>query len=191
MAKPVRKRLRVDRGKFFRDIIIILLSVVITVMLVRIGALQEILSVAEEATFIGSFIAGIFFTSVFTLAPAAIALAEISQFAPPLSVALWGGLGAACGDLILFLFVRDVFADDFAAVFPLRRLKRLLSPLHYGSARWLLPLIGALIIASPLPDELGIGIMGMSKIKLWQFFIVSFVMNALGILAIAAIAHAM
>ena len=182
-------RHKLDRGKFIRDIVIILLSVVITILMIRIGGLQEILSVAQEAAIIGSVIAGFFFTSIFTIAPAAIALAEISQHASSWSVALWGGLGAACGDLILFLFVRDVFLDDLRAALPIRRIKRFLSPLHYGSARWIVPMVGALIIASPLPDELGISLMGMSKIRLWQFFIISFVMNALGIFAIASVAH--
>ncbi|MBI5470326.1 hypothetical protein HY968_03365 [Candidatus Kaiserbacteria bacterium] len=179
-----------DRGKFVRDLVIVALSIVITLLLVRIGALQEFLSVAQEAAIIGSFVAGIFFTSVFTLAPAAIALAEISQHSAPLTVALWGGLGAACGDLVLFLFVRDVFSQDLSEALPLRRIRRFLSPLHYGSAGWLLPFVGALIIASPLPDELGIGLMGLSKIRPLQFVIVSFIMNAIGIYAIALVARA-
>ena len=184
------QRRKHDRGKLLRDIVIIALSIVITVLLIRIGALQEFLSVAQEAAIIGSFIAGIFFTSVFTLAPAAIALAEISQHAPPMAVALWGGLGAACGDLVLFLFVRDVFSRDLSEALPMRHIRRYLSPLHYGSARWILPFVGALIIASPLPDELGIGLMGLSKIRPWQFVIVSFVMNAIGIYGIAIVARA-
>jgi uncharacterized membrane protein YdjX (TVP38/TMEM64 family) len=138
----------------------------------------------------GSFVAGIFFTSVFTIAPASIALGEISRHTPALTVALWGGMGAACGDLVLFLFVRDIFARDLEDVLPMGRIKRFFSPLHYGSARWFLPLIGALIIASPLPDELGIGLMGASKVRVWQFIPISFVMNVLGILAVAAIANA-
>jgi hypothetical protein len=41
--------------------------------------------------------------------------------------------------------------------------------------------LGAFIIASPLPDELGLTLMGMSKVRLAVLVPVSFVMNAVGI----------
>jgi uncharacterized membrane protein YdjX (TVP38/TMEM64 family) len=41
--------------------------------------------------------------------------------------------------------------------------------------------LGAIIIASPLPDEMGVGLMGISKLKTSQFILLSFVLNAIGI----------
>jgi uncharacterized membrane protein YdjX (TVP38/TMEM64 family) len=52
-----------------------------------------------------------------------------------------------------------------------------------------LPIIGALIIISPFPDEIGIGLMGLSKIKKWQFMLISFALNSLGIFIIVALAN--
>lgn len=40
---------------------------------------------------------------------------------------------------------------------------------HYFA--WLTPVIGAIIIASPLPDDLGVGLLSASKIKKWQFIL--------------------
>src|SRR3954465_5337828 len=117
------------------------------------GALEKLLTAAQAQAYIGSFIAGIFCTSVFTLAPSAIALALIAHSTPPMMVALWGGLGAMLGDLFLFLFIRDIFAEDAESLSIVRRWKHALMRPHFGFLRWLIPVVGALIIASPLPDE--------------------------------------
>ena len=55
--------------------------------------------------------------------------------------------------------------------------------------RWLTLLAGALLIASPLPDELGIALLGFSKVSTRYFAILSFVFNFLGILGIGFTAH--
>ncbi len=152
------------------------------------GALTQFLTVSEEQAYIGSFIAGIFFTSVFTLAPATVALVELSNNAMPFTIALWGALGAMLGDLLLFLFIRDVFSNDLESVFHISKLKRLVMRPHRGFLRWLLPVVGAFIIASPLPDELGLAIMGASRTRTIIILPICFIMNFFGILAIAVIA---
>jgi hypothetical protein len=94
------------------------------------------------------------------------------------------------GDLILFLFIRDRFADDLAASFKPSLARHILSSFHLGFLKWLAPVVGALIIASPLPDELGLGLMGISKTKIAILLPVSFVMNFLGICALVWFAQA-
>jgi uncharacterized membrane protein YdjX (TVP38/TMEM64 family) len=51
-----------------------------------------------------------------------------------------------------------------------------------------MPFLGALIIASPVPDEIGVSILGLTKIRYWQFFMVTFILNALGIFLIVTAA---
>jgi hypothetical protein len=50
--------------------------------------------------------------------------------------------------------------------------------------------MGGLIIASPLPDELGLALMGFVKTNNWTFAIISILCNALGIFVIAVVARA-
>jgi hypothetical protein len=104
-------------------------------------------------------------------------------------VFFWGGLGAMFGDLILFLFIRDRFADDLKKVFRPSSTKYLLKSLHFGFMRWLSPVIGAIIIASPLPDEFGITLLGMSKMKVIVLMPIAFVMNMLGIYLLIEFSH--
>ena len=57
--------------------------------------------------------------------------------------------------------------------------------------RWLTFLVGALIITSSLPDEFGLALIGISKIRIHYLFITSFLFNALGILVISGIVLAL
>ena len=52
-------------------------------------------------------------------------------------------------------------------------------------------MLGALIIASPLPDELGLAMMGVARIKLRVLIPISLVLNFAGIVLIGLIANAL
>lgn len=174
-----------------RDLLIIVISIFFAIAIVRLGVIQDIVSSIDELKIIGSFIAGFFFTSAFTIAPAAIALSEISQTTSPLLVAFWGALGSVVGDLVIFLFIRDRFADDIMqALHTLKNEKKIIHFFKRGFFRWLSPILAALIIASPLPDEFGIALMGISKVRMSLFIPICFVMNFFGILIIALISRA-
>ena len=171
----------------YRDLFIVGLSVVATIFLVQLGVFGEFVSVFEEKTYIGSVIAGFFFTSVFTVAPASVVLAELAQISNPTMVALWGAIGAMLGDLALFLFVRDVFGRDLRRFLKAHVHFDVKSFFHHGFMKWLAPIVGAIIIASPLPDELGLAIMGLSGMRMWIFLPLTFFFNFLGIFALAMI----
>lgn len=177
--------------RFYRDLVIIGLTIVITMLLVHIGALEDLFSRLQEGVALGSFVAGLFFVSVFTIAPASIVLAELAQSSSLVTVALFGGLGAMFGDALLFLFVRDIFAEDLQEFLKKHKKVRLISHLHFGFLRWLSPIIGALIIASPLPDELGITMLGLAKLKLRSLLPIVFVLNTIGIFLIGLVAQSL
>lgn len=172
-----------------KDVFFILIGIAIAIVLSNSGAIDMTVNFLGGQE-LASFAAGIFFTSAFTLAPATIALAHISEHTPVLVVALWGGLGAMCGDLLLFLFIRDKFGDDLRAAFKSSFLsKHFINSFHLGFMKWLSPIIGAAIIASPLPDELGLGLMGLSKTRLYVLLPIAFVMNVIGIYLMATFAQ--
>ena len=178
-----------QKNNLMRDLGIIILSIIVAVLLIKTGTIEEILLRTQDLWFLGSFIAGMFFTSVFTVAPAIVALGEIAQSSQSvLPIALFGGLGALCGDLIIFRFMRDRFGEDIMRLIRNSGNGRLRSIVRLKSFRWLTFFLGALVIASPLPDELGLIMMGFSKTKTSLFIPVSFVFNSLGILVIGLIA---
>ena len=176
------------RLHLLKDLFFILTGAVIAIALAKSGWLDVILAFLGSVP-VASFIAGIFFTSAFTIAPSSVALSHLIESSSLLTVALWGALGALCGDLILFFFIRDRFAEDLQHSLKPSLLKHIMSSFHLGFMKWLAPILGAFIIASPLPDELGLTLMGLSRVRLAVLIPVSFIMNALGIYALVWFAH--
>lgn len=176
-----------SRHGFIHDIGIVVLSIFIAVLLAKTGALQSILTATREARLVGSFIAGIFFTSIFTTAPAAVVLGQIAQANSPLLVAVFGGLGALIGDLVIFRFIKDRLSEDIIALLGDRR--RIRAILHRRLFRYLSMLLGAIIIASPLPDELGLALLGFSKVRMSLFIPFSLIANGAGIYIIGLVAR--
>jgi len=175
-----------------RDLLFICISVFFAIGIVRFGVVKDLVSAIDELKIIGSFIAGFFFTSAFTIAPAAIALAEISKTASPFLVAFWGAFGSLVGDLVIFLFIRDRFADDVIEVLhTFKNEKKITNFFKKGFFRWLSPVLAAIIIASPFPDEFAIALMGISKVRMSLFIPICFVMNFFGILIVALISGAL
>jgi uncharacterized membrane protein YdjX (TVP38/TMEM64 family) len=180
------------KGPLIHDLIIIAISITGAVFLARSGLLEHILVSTGDLRFLGMFIAGVFFTSIFTTPPAIAALGAISLSNNPIEVAVFGALGAVVGDLIIFHFIRDNFAEHLKEVIGPRKLTaRARALIHVRLFRIISFFLGALVIASPLPDELGVGLLGFSKMKTLWFVPVSFVCNAIGILLIAGVARAL
>lgn len=174
-----------------RDIVFVIASVFLAVALSKSGALHAIFSYTEDAIWIGSLISGVLFTSVLTTPLSIAAIAEIAGHAPVWLVASIGGLGALLGDLILFSLFRGHVANDIAFLTRSHKFDRLKNIFHLKIFRWTIPLFGALIIASPLPDELGLAMMGLAKTRLAVFIPISFLMNMLGITLIYLVANSL
>lgn len=179
------------KNHLIKDAGIIGISIAVALLLAKTGAVREILHVTQGFWFLGSFIAGLFFTSVFTTAPATIVLAGIAQSNSIFWVAFLGGIGALVGDLVIFRFIKERLSADFLYLIKKSESERLISIFRLKLFRWLFPLVGALIVASPLPDELGLAMMGLSKMKTSLFIPLSFLLNFLGITVIGLIAKAL
>lgn len=178
---------------FLHDVSILVLSIIIALVMVKSGLLSDfLLSTSSFKTF-GSLVAGLFFTSIFTTAPAIATLGEISKHSSILNTAFFGSIGAVLGDLVIFRFIRDKLSEHFVELMKhekwWRRVHHLVFKLRYF--RWITFLIGGIIIASPFPDELGISLLGFSKMKTKNFIPISFIFNFIGILCIGLIARAL
>ena len=180
-----------DIKKLIDDLFIIGMSIAFAVLLVKTNLLQFTLTSTREFEIIGSFIAGMFFTSLFTTAPAMVTLGELAAMHSPWVVAGIGALGAASIDTIIFLFFKDRLADHMEQFRKKREKKEKIKHLFHVHFKWLPFIVGGLIIASPLPDELAIGLMGFSKMDLKPFIVASYVFNFIGILIIGLIARAL
>lgn len=181
-----------DKKHFLKDFGVIALSLLIAIALVRTGLVERLLTSTNELRLIGSFFAGMFFTSVFTTAPAIVALGTIAQSGSVLATAAVGALGSTLGDMLILVLVRDRLSEHL-----MEHLKasegwaRFMVLIRTRAFRFASFFIGGLIIASPFPDELGISLMGFSKMKTRWFVPLSYAFNFLGILLIGLAAKAL
>ena len=168
-----------------QDIGIVVLSVLISVLLARTNVLANILSSTEGVGIWGAFVAGMFFTSIFTTTPAMVTLGSIALTQSIFSTAFFGAVGSVLGDLIIFQFVRDRFSNHVSEIMMHRSIWRRFHLLFKRRFfRWITFFVGGFILASPLPDELGIAVLGFSKMRAKYFVLLSFVFNFLGIVLI-------
>ncbi len=149
---------------------------------------QNFITVLGSMGYFGAFITGIFFVSTFTVAPAAVVLFHLANHLNAFEVAILAGLGAVVGDYVIFRFFKDRVFAELKPLFDRLTGSRVSELIRTPYFAWLLPVIGATIIASPLPDELGVGILGIAKMKPWKFVILSFFLNAVGIFIIVTLA---
>ena len=179
-----------SKNRLTWDLVIIAISVAVGIILIKTEAVRFVLGWAGEARIIASFLGGMFFSSIFTAFPATIALGEIAREYSIFWTAFFGGLGALLGDFLIFRFFRDEVSEALLALFSKPERKRWAHIFRLKIFRWIFPLIGAIIIASPLPDEIGLVIWGATKMPNRYFAPLSFALNSLGILIIGLIARA-
>lgn len=135
---------------------------------------------------------GVLYTSFLTIPFAIIGLYLLSEHIDPIPLALLGGFGAMLGDLIIVKVFRVIFSfvstgahiKDKTDWFVF--LKKLLKAWNLNTFA---VIIGAVIIASPLPDEAGLALLGLSNISYTKLMLLSFILNTVGILLIVAPAY--
>ncbi len=176
----------------FFDILAVFAGILLAIFLARSELLGKFLEMTERFEILSSFIAGIFFTSIFTVAPATVTLGKIAISGSVLKTSIFGAMGAVFGDLIIFKFVRDNISEYLEKNIKNEILSKSFRELFkYKLFRWTLFLISGLIISSPLPDELGVSLLGFLKIKTRWFIYISFVFNFIGVLIVALLAKSL
>jgi hypothetical protein len=176
-----------DKDHLIQDAFFIVCAIYFAIFINDKGYVDALIQHFGEFKYLAIFISGIFFTSAFTTPTSIAFLSHLAQDTNLATLAFTGALGAVCGDYIIFKFIKDRVVEDLNLLFKFSKIKRL--PLIFRTRlfKYFIPFVGALIISSPLPDELGLTLLGLSKIKDRYFFPISIVMNFLGILAIGFI----
>lgn len=141
--------------------------------------------------YISIFIAGLLFAFGFTTPFAIAVFVELSPFVHPMIAAPIAGLGALLSDLLIFDLIRfSVFHDEIMRLRSSRLILWIHTLLHHDSIsdrvrRWILWSFAGIILASPLPDELGISIVsGIAQMRPRNFAIMCYCFNTLGVLVV-------
>lgn len=173
----------------YKNTTLLVISLIVFIYFADSKLVQNFINSFGSLGYLGAFITGIFFVSTFTVALAAVVLFHLADHLNPFEVAILAGLGAVVGDYIIFRFFKDKVFQELKPLFDRLAGSRISELLQTPYFAWLLPVIGATIIASPLPDEIGVGILGIAKMKPWKFVLLSFFLNAIGIFIIVTLAR--
>lgn len=170
----------------YRNLAILFFGIIFSVFLSRYEPFHNLLLNLGEFGYIGAFIAGLLFVISFTASTGAVILFVLAERLSPLELGLIAGLGAVVGDFTIFRFVKDNLIEEVKPLYQRFGGNHLNHVLHSKYFHWTLPVIGAILIASPLPDEIGVSLMGISKMKTYQFLIISLILNCIGIFLIVS-----
>lgn len=158
-----------------------LLLVAVFLVALDTALIQGLLLTVREAGLLGTFITGILFVSFFTAGPATLILVNIAGDYNPVLLALTAGLGTLVGDWIILKFFEEKVSYE---LLPLAKKYGVLPMIRQMRRRRFRPialLVGMLIIASPLPDEAGLGLLGLTKTPMRVILPLVFILNSVGI----------
>ncbi|MEM2874239.1 MAG: hypothetical protein QW063_02240 [Candidatus Nanoarchaeia archaeon] len=172
----IKRRIQIHSWIFT---IICILVVLLFLLNPQLGLLIE--NIGKEGGLLSLFVAGAFYTISFTAPAATAAVFYLGKVFTPLSIAAIGAFGSLCTDYLIYKFIRKKVSQS--AHYFAQKLK--LKIKFKKQLNFIAQILSILIIASPLPDELGVAILSVAKIKQNMFFVYSYVGNFIGILIVS------
>lgn len=173
----------------FADLILLTVSIIFAIFIAKTGLAEDFARSFNGYWWLGIIFAGLFFTSIFTAASSVVLLSMFATTTDLLPLAILGGIGATIGDYVIFLFVKDRISKDLEYLMSLSREKRLSMIIKTQLFKFFAPFIGALIIATPIPDELGVAMLGLSRISNKLFLVLVFCLHFVGIFTLGWVAQ--
>lgn len=161
------------------------------VLLVDSALFVALFRTLDNAGYASGVIAGLFSVSFFTAAPALLLVIELAQHLNPLLLALLIAVGSVLGDWLIIKFFEERIFAELRPMFTKWRLPQLKRRLDTPSTRWILALAGAIFISSPLPDEIGLALMGISRYNRVKILVICFVLNLVGAYTVILAANAL
>jgi len=170
---------------------LLIITIILAYFIFKNPSTSNFISGLGNLSYLGVFIAGIFFSFGFTT-PFAVGFFITLKPENLVLSGVIGGFGAMMGDLFIFNLIRFSFMDEFYKLKKVRVINGAEKFIEHELGRkithYLLFALSGIIIASPLPDEIGVSLLaGLTHIKQKILAIVSFVLNTIGIIILLSI----
>lgn len=164
----------------------LIVCIILAYFLFKIPAVSDLVLHLDGFSYFGIFLAGMFLAFGFT-APFAVGFFITLNPENILLYAVIGAVGALLADMLIFRFVRISFEKEFEEMertkFALHFERVINRALGHRVKAYLLYGIIGLVIASPLPDEVGVVLLaGLTHVKQKIFGVISLILHFIGIL---------
>src|SRR3989338_5981050 len=175
----------------YKNLTLLGLSILVALYLLQNSNFQNALHNLGDWGYFGAFLGGMLFSSTFTVSVGSVILFILANnHLSVWEIAVFAAIGSVACDFIIFQMIRSRgLVDEIKHIFEFMGGEKLHHILNTKYFSWTLPVIGAIIIASPLPDEVGVSLMGISHRRPSRFLLLSFGLNFTGILIIITAAR--
>jgi len=172
-------------------ILVLIIMILLAYLIFREPPVNSFVSNLGSLSELGIFIAGMLFSFGFT-APFAAGFFITLNPENIFLAGIIGGLGALISDFLIFSFIRISFKREFNQLKKTKPIKFLSFEIEKKFEKkvkiYLLYIFAGILIASPLPDEIGIIMLAdLTKIKPYTLAILSFILNTGGIIILLSI----
>ena len=169
----------------YPKLFLLLLSIVLAYYIFTRPGVQNIIYGLDKSSYLGIFIAGILIVFGFS-SPFSIGFFILAKPENLLLAILIGGVGAVVGDLLIFKAIKFSFMDEFKELEKTEIIKTIEKAVKHNKniliRHYLLYIFGGIILASPLPDEIGISMLaGLTTIKASTIAWTGFILHSLAI----------
>jgi hypothetical protein len=171
--------------------LLLFLATVIVVYFLFSGFLYEPLHNALiYLGYLGTFFAGLLYPYAFTSAAGTAMLLILAKDQSLLLAGIIASVGALISDLVIFFFVRHSFANEVERLSKGQIIQTLCKLIPYSLRRYLLVIFASIMIASPLPTEIGVMLMcSVKNISAKRFAVIVYFLHATAIFIILIIGN--
>lgn len=168
-------------------------TIIFAYYLFGLASIQNyVAGIGSQVNYLTDFVAGILFSFGFTTA------FSIGYFitSSPSNIIITGlvaGVGSVIGDMVIFRTIKISFMDEFRELEKKKALRKIGEVIknnpHVLIRHYLVYIFAGIILASPLPDELGVSMLaGLTTIKPKIFMLISFILHVIGFYVIMYLA---
>jgi uncharacterized membrane protein YdjX (TVP38/TMEM64 family) len=182
-----------------KNLAILFLTTMASVYILTVPEISQIIRYSGGLGYLGAFLAGFFFSIMFTAPLATVTLMLLGNVHDPIAVTVIASFGTVIANFATYFFVRRSIDTLTAETLELKLLVERYNPLHFTKEGTLLnkiktymvPVFAGFILASPLPDEVVIGMLGAAHYDTKKMAVFSFVAHFIGILALVYLGRAL
>ena len=161
------------------------IAIICAYFVFQIPSVLSFVSSFDSWIYLPVFFGGLLYSAGFTT-PIATGFFLALNSSDIYTAAFVGGLGALIADMGIFSFMRLSFMDEFKLLKRNSLIKHIISGIETIVPKklrsFLVYVLVVIIIASPLPDELGVALLaGFTKVHPYGFAMMSYIGNTLGI----------
>lgn len=172
----------------YKNMLLIILGIAAGVWIAYNPGVFSFLSDDPSLQYAGAFLMGLMYPVGITTPAAIVGFFQLAKVMNPLLLSAIGALGALATNFVVFYFIRHSMLDHldkFTKKFNVR--------IHvvghvvrkHPVLKHVIPIVAGIIIATPIPTEIAIGIFAAIKFEMKRFLVYAFVFSLVSILLVS------